>query len=525
MKYLSKFSFLLLLAAGLFVATGCGDDTTTVIETVDVSGTVSDDLGNTLEGVDISSDLGETTTTDASGAYSFTVGGGATLSFSLDGYRDGSATVSTGVDSETIDVALDRGPGALFAESFDAGGNKVQDPSFAANSIQPTADLGAAGTGIAGCDDVSYKGAIDPSGTPWYEGWSFYDNLINGDLNSDEFTTGTVVDVVASADGVGTTTWTANNTYVLDGFVFVNEGQTLTIEAGTVIQGKPGEGAGASALVVARGGKIVAHGTAAAPIIFTYEGDNGGSSAQTRGEWGGLIILGNAGLNTVPAEQRIEGIPETEARGVFGGSDDADDSGVLRYVSIRHGGSNIGADNEINGLTLGGVGTGTEIEYVEVVGNLDDGIEWFGGTVNAKYLISAFCGDDALDYDMGYRGNNQFVVVHQDATEGAADRGGEHDGGTDPEDGTPFALPTFCNVTSIGNADSRAITFRDNAGGFYHNSIFVGFNRGIDVEDLVDAEQDSYKQFEDGNLALQNDVFFNIGAGDTASDIFKVSEN
>ena len=157
----------------------------------------------------------------------------------------------------------------------------------------------------------------------------------------------------------------------------------------------------------------------------------------------------------------------------------------------------IGTDNEINGLTLGGVGTGTTIEYVEVVGNRDDGIEWFGGTVSGRFLISAFCADDGLDYDEGYRGGNQFVIVHQDPAEGAADRGGEHDGGTDPETGTPFATPTFVNVTSIGNSDSRALTFRDNAGGTYQNSIFINYGRGIDIEDLQGQDQDSFRQWED----------------------------
>jgi len=233
--------------------------------------------------------------------------------------------------------------------------------------------------------------------------------------------------------------------------------------------------------------------------------------------------LGRASLNSSPGESAIEGIPTNEPRGLYGGTINDDNSGVLNYVSIRHGGTLIGGDNEINGLTLGGVGSGTTIEYVEVIGNKDDGIEWFGGTANGRYLISAFCADDGLDYDEGYRGNNQFVVVHQDPAADAADRGGEHDGGTDPETGTPFATPIFANVTSIGNSGSRTITFRDNAGGEYHNSIFSGYGRGIDIEDLEGQDQDSYKQWEDGNLKLQNNVFSNIGAGSKAENIFKVS--
>ena len=319
-----------------------------------------------------------------------------------------------------------------------------------------------------------------------------------------------------------TVNWTADKTYVLDGFVFVNEGQTLNIEAGTVIQGMTGESEDASALIVARGATINAVGTADAPIIFTFDGDNGGTSPSVRGQWGGLIVLGNASLNSAPGESSIEGIPTNEVRGLYGGTNDADNSGTLQYISIRHGGTNIGADNEINGLTLGGVGNGTTIEYIEIVANKDDGIEWFGGTVDAKHLITVYCGDDALDFDEGYRGRNQFVIVHQDPTPEAADRGGEHDGGTDPETAMPYATPTFMNVTSVGNPEKRALTFRDNAGGKYINSIFVNYAKGVDIEDL-EQEQDSYQQFVTGELRLSDNVFFNIGAGDTAADIFTIT--
>ena len=174
-------------------------------------------------------------------------------------------------------------------------------------------------------------------------------------------------------------------------------------------------------------------------------------------------------------------------------------------------------------MTLGGVGSGTTLEYIEIVANKDDGIEWFGGTANVKYLIAAYCGDDALDYDEGYRGKNQFIIIHQDPAASAADRGGEHDGGTSPETGTPFATPQFWNVTSSGNATSKAITFRDNAGGEYHNSIFLNYGRGIDIEDLIDQEQDCYKQFTDGNLKVANSIFFNIAAGTTGKELFTVS--
>ena len=335
--------------------------------------------------------------------------------------------------------------------------------------------------------------------------------------------TTTLVTVQDRGEGTGTTTWTNDRTYQLDGFVFVNEGQTLTIEAGTVIRGNEGEGESSSALIVARGGTIDAVGTAEAPIVFTSASDNSFSTpdglvqgtnlaASEVGLWGGLIVLGRAGLNSAPGESAIEGIVTTEARGLYGGDDDGDDSGTLRYVSIRHGGTEIGAGNEINGLTLGGVGSGTDISYVEVFGNQDDGIEFFGGTVNTKYLVSAYCQDDAFDYDEGYRGSNQFWLAVQ---RGDADRGGEHDGGTDPETAQPFATPTIANASFYGlgaDGGKRLITFRDNAGGKYYNSLFTGYGRGVDVEYLGDESViDSYDRLLAGDLAFANNLLWEVG--------------
>ena len=327
-------------------------------------------------------------------------------------------------------------------------------------------------------------------------------------------------------DNTGTTTWTKDKTYLLEGFVFVESGQTLTIEAGTVIKGKGGTGVNASALIVARGGRIIAEGTQTEPIIFTAEQDDVNNPNDiphgTRGLWGGLMILGEASLNTVPSEQSIEGLPTTESRGTYGGTDDEDDSGILRYISVRYGGSDIGAGNEINGVTFGGVGRGTVVEHIEVFHNADDGFEWFGGTVNTKWLSAAFCGDDSYDYDQGFRGNGQYWFAVNDATDG--DRGGEHDGGTDPENGSPYAKPIISNATYIGrgtDAGKRTLTFRDNAGGEYHNSIFVNYAMGIDIEILSGADH-SYRQYLDGNIKLRGNHFYNV-ADQTVTGVFKVS--
>ncbi|MEM6802339.1 MAG: T9SS type A sorting domain-containing protein [Bacteroidota bacterium] len=348
--------------------------------------------------------------------------------------------------------------------------------------------------------------------------------------------------ITATPAGTGTTTWSSDTTYILDGFVFVNSGDSLTIEPGTIIKGNPGQGASASAFIVARGGYLDAQGTKENPIIFTAESDDTDNpidiAANTTGLWGGVIILGNATTNTEPPEQAIEGIPTTETRGLFGTidpnndgdydadgiSDDEDNSGIISYVSIRHGGTNIGGNNEINGFTMGGVGSGTTIDHIEVIFNKDDGFEWFGGTVNCSHLIAAFCGDDSYDYDMGWRGNVQFAFAIQSPGAGS-DRIGEHDGGTSPETGAPFATPKFFNVTYIGRGDDegkRMLTFRDNAGGEYHNSIFIDQDRGVDFEILGNGSEDSFDRLIGGELKLENNIWWNI-AENNADDIWTVS--
>ncbi len=331
---------------------------------------------------------------------------------------------------------------------------------------------------------------------------------------------GNIILIEDKGDGTGTTTWTANNIYVLQGLVFVNDGQTLTIEAGTIIKGRAGQGENASALIVARGGKIMAEGTAKLPIIFTAEADDleGSVADLDDGLWGGVIVLGHAVLNTVPNEQQIEGIPQTEPRGIYGGTNDEDNSGVLKYISIRHGGTDIGEGNEINGLTLGGVGSATIFDYIEIISNKDDGVEFFGGKPQLSHIIVAFCGDDSYDYDQGYRGMGQFWAAIQGFDRG--DRLGEHDGGTDPETGIPYAIPQIYNVTYLGRGDGagkRVITFRDNAGGHYANSIFYSQEKGIDIE-LLSGEC-SYTRFGADELTLKNNLFYSI----SSDPIFTIS--
>lgn len=222
-------------------------------------------------------------------------------------------------------------------------------------------------------------------------------------------------------------TWETGKTYILGAPVAVVSGVTLTIEPGVVVKGKAGTGANATALLIARGGKIDAQGTAALPIIFTSVADDitpediaAGNfespnlDPDASGLWGGLLILGKAPISvaTNATEFQIEGIPASDTNGLYGGSDPADNSGTVRYVSIRHSGTNIGEGNEINGLTLGGVGSGTTIEFIEIVGNQDDGVEFFGGTVNVTNLLIWNTEDDGVDTDQAWSGTlDNFIVV------------------------------------------------------------------------------------------------------------------
>ncbi|MBT8401052.1 MAG: T9SS type A sorting domain-containing protein, partial [Rhodothermia bacterium] len=202
----------------------------------------------------------------------------------------------------------------------------------------------------------------------------------------------------------------------------------------------------------------------------------------------------------------------------------------LKYVSIRHGGFSISGveGDEINGLTLGAVGSGTTIEYVEVYANFDDCFEWFGGTVEAKHLVGAFCGDDSFDYDQGFRGKGQFwFSIHDTDTAG---RGGEHDGGdSGGDDATPFSIPYISNVTYIGSGASalvaggdgndRTFAIRDNAGGKYYNSIFTDYpGVALNIEDLASGE-DSRARLEAGDLVFNNNIWFGYGAGSTLDAI------
>ncbi|WP_276368452.1 hypothetical protein [Chryseolinea sp. H1M3-3] len=354
--------------------------------------------------------------------------------------------------------------------------------------------------------------------------------------------TGEVVPDVIVVSGVidEDVTWTADNIYELAGRVIVDDGTTLTIEAGTIIKGREGEGINASALMVARGGKLNAAGTAEKPIIMTSElddimpGETAGSNLdeEDKGLWGGLVILGKAPISVSGAtEAQIEGVPASETLGLYGGDVANDNSGTISYVSIRHGGTVLSGGSEINGLTLGGVGSGTTINNIEVFANVDDGVEFFGGSVNVSNLLISYQGDDGVDIDQAYAGTlDGFMVIHG----GDTDEGLEIDG---PE-GAANATGKFIlkNGTLIGDptkpSDASSLAdFKSKAQGTLENVVFSGYTAGkkIKLASSYDGSctptLDAYKNVVDNNLVFTTvqftgftvDVYAASGSCDTAA--------
>lgn len=315
----------------------------------------------------------------------------------------------------------------------------------------------------------------------------------------------------------------ANNIYKLRGLVYVTNGATLTIEPGTKIVGEADKN---GSLIITRGSKIMAEGTASNPIIFTSE-----KPSPKRGDWAGLVILGaaptNASFNGQAGIGEIEGgINNTEGLGLYGGTNAADNSGILKYVRVEYAGYAFLPDKEINGITFGGVGNGTTVDYVEVAYANDDSFEWFGGTVNCSHLISYKGLDDDFDTDNGFSGKIQFGIAVRDAQ--VADVSGsnafESDNDANGSSLTPQTSATFSNMTIIGpinstststNAGSinslfqHALQIRRNSSISVFNSVFTGFPIGLFIDATKGAPTDN--NIVNSNLAFQN----NILAGNT----------
>jgi hypothetical protein len=315
-------------------------------------------------------------------------------------------------------------------------------------------------------------------------------------------------------------TLSASTEYTLQGFVYVDSLVTLTIPAGTKIFG---DKATKGTLIITRGGKINAQGTASNPIIFTSK-----ETVKSPGDWGGIIILGKATINDPAGSRIIEGgVDDAQGNGRYGGTNDDDNSGILSFVRIEYPGIPFSQDNEINGLTMGGVGRGTQIDHIQVSFSGDDSFEWFGGTVNCKNLIAYRGVDDDFDTDFGYRGNIQFCLGVKDPgladlAANAASNGFESDNDATGSDNLPHTAPTFSNVTLVGPnwaptflaPFKRSAHIRRNSECSIYNSVLMNMPVGIFV-DGAKCEANATT----GKIELLNNIF----AGETVA--FKGSAN
>ncbi len=323
-----------------------------------------------------------------------------------------------------------------------------------------------------------------------------------GDATGGGSATPTPLDV--TADIAADTTWTSDHIYTLKQLTYVQAGATLTIQPGTTVLGDPG-----SALIVSRDARLVADGTAQAPIVFSSSLPVGERGLTAADGWGGVLLLGRAPINTVGGEENAEGVAD-ESRNRYGGTDAAYDCGVIRYVRIEFAGIPVSAANELNGLTINGCGTGTLIDYVQVHRGIDDGIEIFGGTVNVKHLVLSGNDDDALDWDRGWTGKAQFIAIQQ--TQGYGNHAIEASSNPNNSTLTPVAHPVIYNLTAVGRAPdssnpgegvSRGINLKEGTQGEFYNFIITNF-----YERALYVVGDDARAAWGTELFVKNSVFF-----------------
>lgn len=322
--------------------------------------------------------------------------------------------------------------------------------------------------------------------------------------------------VAVKADITSNTTWKADKIYLLSSIIYVTNGAILTIEPGTIIKGTKSI-AGAGSLVITRGCKLMAVGTADKPIVFTSAQSPG---QRDKGDWGGVILLGKAPVNQ-GNDNQIEGISAGNANALYGGTDAADNSGTMKYVRIEFGGVPLSPDNEINGLTFGGVGSGTTIDYIEVYRAGDDSYEWFGGTVTAKHLLAIGGLDDDFDTDFGFAGKLQFCVGQRYPTiaDVSGSNGFESDNDGNGSNNAPKTSAIFSNMTMVGpyaggasvkNVDGNyqhAAQIRRNSSLSTFNSVFVGYVDGIYIDDSkVKTPGATSANFVSGSLVFKNNI-------------------
>ena len=308
--------------------------------------------------------------------------------------------------------------------------------------------------------------------------------------------------VVVTGSITGNETWSSTYYYVLRGAVFVEDGGTLNIQAGTRVIGESGS---VGTLIIKRGGRINAEGTRTAPIVFTSDQPVG---SRSRGDWGGIIINGRAPVNI----EGGEGVGEADT-GVYGGNQPNDNSGVVRYVRVEFAGVEFSPDNELNGIAFQGVGNGGTFEYIQVHMNRDDAFEWFGGTANVKYLVASNAADDSFDWTFGWSGKAQFIAITQRGDD--ADNGIEADNNEFNNNLLPRSNPQIYNITLCGDPDTtegsesvRAANLRRGTAFTIRNFLITGFkSTGFQIETSNTA---TTGQIDNGTSQMGAGVSWNI---------------
>ncbi|MCU7548292.1 hypothetical protein OCK74_04160 [Chitinophagaceae bacterium LB-8] len=342
-------------------------------------------------------------------------------------------------------------------------------------------------------------------------------NGSNNGGNNGGNTTGQTITLAGKIDK--DTTLKANNSYILNGLVYITNNATITIEPGTTIKGQYTDPVGG--LVITRGAKINAKGTATNPIVFTSA-----SGTPRAGDWAGIVLLGkaktNSSFNGQAGVGEIEGgVNDAAGNGLYGGTDDADSSGALQYVRIEYAGYAFLPDKEINSLTMGGVGNKTVLDHIQVSYAKDDAFEWFGGSVNAKYLIAFRTQDDDFDTDNGYRGNVQFGLVVRDSSVADISKSEAMESDNDANGSTnaPQTAAVFSNLTLIGpratlgnkgssNYLGAAVQIRRNSALSLYNSVILGWQTGI----LIDASKGRPTDLNivDSTLRVRNNIIAGV---------------
>ena len=394
------------------------------------------------------------------------------------------------------------GSGITFdGVSFDCGTVVEGDDVAAIQSLLDRSNVSASGRAVVAADlsgdsffeAADFIGAVENDDEDWTSGWTV--GMPDAGVDFGCPAGAAEQDQTIGGKGVcqlsGTYTsdlaLTRSRHYVLDGKVVIGgdnqDSAVLDIESGTTVFGDDAE----DFLVISRGSQIRARGTKNAPITLTAESDlmGTGNASTDRGLWGGLVINGNAPINDCPegADGGTAGCTkEGEANsGLFGGDDPNDSSGMLKYVVVKFAGSNVDPENQLNGIAFQGIGDGTVVDYIEVYNNLDDGIEFFGGTVNASHVVLVGNADDSLDWTDGWTGSIQYLHILQPETL-SADNGIEADNREGDETATPISEPWIANMTIAGRSGERAIRLRRGTGLHLYNSMVSGSDNCLRIQ-------------------------------------------